>query len=230
MNRSVLIRAALVIAPLFLNGCALASGFVGGVFGVRSGYEESSHTLKAQIASDVEVREYAPRLAAEVRMEARGNRGANSGFRTLFRYITGNNRSRSEVAMTTPVEVVRPSEDVAMTVPVEVSGDAIDTSATTPGSMRFFLPASYTMATAPEPADPRVKIIEIPAQTVAAYRFSGAPDDADLEEAREYLLTVLKSSDWAPRGRTFVYYYDPPFTIPAMRRNEVLVNVVPRKR
>jgi hypothetical protein len=145
-------------AVLLLSGCSL--------FGIRSGYEQPPYTVLEQIEETVEVRDYGSRLAAEAIVEA-GNAeaGRNDAFRLLFDYISGANQSQSKVAMTAPVEVA--AEKIEMTVPVETA--AADDGRYT---MRFFLPSAYTRATAPQPTDPRVRIVEVPEMTVAVERFS----------------------------------------------------------
>ncbi len=189
------------------------------MFGIRSGYEQPPYTVVEQIEETVEVRDYGSRLAAEATVEA-GNAeaGRNDAFRLLFDYISGANQSQSEVAMTAPVEVV--SEKIAMTAPVEtaVADDGRYT-------MRFFLPSAYTRATAPQPTDPRVRIIELPEMTVAVERFSGSRDEDAIKRRKAQLLNGLKLSGWRPIGAPTSLFYDPPWTLPFLRRNEVVVPV-----
>ncbi len=123
-----------------------------GVFGIRL-YEEPHYDVVARLADHVEVRRYAPRLAAEVALPRGGDAARSQAFQLLFDYIAGANRSAQgskKVAMTVPVSV-RDIERVAMTSPVDVSEDGEVMR------MRFFLPAKYTRDTAPLPVDDRVK-------------------------------------------------------------------------
>jgi len=202
---------ASLAAVVLLSGCS--------VFGIRSGYEQPPYTVVEQIEETVEVRDYGSRLAAEATVEA-GNAeaGRNDAFRLLFDYISGTNQSQSEVAMTAPVEVV--SEKIAMTAPVEtaVADDGRYT-------MRFFLPSAYTRATAPQPTDPRVRIIELPEMTVAVERFSGSRDEDAIKRRKAQLLNGLELSGWRPIGAPTSLFYDPPWTLPFLRRNEVVVPV-----
>ncbi len=188
-----------------------------GVFGLRL-YEEPRYDVIARLDDRVEIRRYAPRLAAEVEA-AGGQAKTDEAFRLLFAYIAGANQAAeggAKIAMTVPVEVRR-SEKVAMTVPVQVSpsGETM--------RMLFYLPAELTAATAPKPADPRVRIITVPGETIATLRFSGSPDAAPARQAD--LLDSLKPSRWRSAGVPYMLSYDPPFTLPFLRRNEAAVVV-----
>ncbi len=83
----------------------------------------------------------------------------DEGFGLLFCFISGENKQKTKVKMTTPVV----SQQIEMTAPV-----LSDT-----GSMAFIMPEKYRVETTPEPLDNRVKIIEVPSRVVAALRFSG---------------------------------------------------------
>ena len=202
---------ALVVGTL-LAGCS--------VFGIRSGYEQLSYTVSDEIDDRIEICQYAARLAAETALAAGDEEGRDNAFRVLFDYITGANQGQAEIAMTAPVEVGTP-EQVAMTAPVQ-------TAATEDGEvMRFFLPASYTPATAPEPTNPRVAIVEV-RSTVAVLRFTGLWSEQAFEAREAELLDLLDDLRWRPDGSPSSLLYDPPWTFPFLRRNEIAVPVVKR--
>lgn len=183
------------------------------VVGVRNA-PEPPHAVVERLSGDVEVRRYAPRVAAETRLE---EPDANRAFRTLFDYISGANAGGEEIAMTTPV-AASAGEDIAMTAPVAVSREE-------GYAMRFFLPESYTARTAPRPTDPAVTIREVPEETVAALAFSGLGSDRAVAEQRRRLLERVAASDWRVAGPSQSWFYDPPWTLPPFRRNEVVVPV-----
>ena len=193
---------------------------VAGVFGLRLS-EEASYQTISRVGDQVEIREYAPVMVAQVALPQGDTQARNQAFRLLFDYISGANSTAAgsdKVAMTVPVSVDEP-ERIAMTVPVQTD--------TEPGAMRFFLPARYTKeAPPPRPDDARVEIIALPARTVAALRYSGSGRDAKQKE--QVLLSTLKKSAWKAAGRPYTQYYDPPFTIPFLRRNEAAVTVEKR--
>ena len=169
----------------------------------------------------IEIRQYGPRLAAETDMgPGSGVEGGQyAAFMRLAEFIFAKNRQGPEVAMTAPVAVENAAEPIAMTAPVEM----------TPGEegrvMRFFMPAEYTAQTLPRPGDDRVRIVTVPAQTLAVLRFSGHPTDEDVAKHKAELLAGLQESDWQPVGEPGFFGYDPPMTPPEQRRNEVVVEV-----
>lgn len=204
---------------------ALAAGVGLGacsVIGVRTGIEQPSYEVIGRPADGVEIRRYGARLAAETVVPGRdGSQARGEAFRILAGYIFGQNKGRAEVAMTAPVEIAAPGREVAMTAPVAVE------AATSGLAMRFFMPVAYTRANLPEPTDRRVRIVDVPGQTVAALRYTGAPSAAAAAARARALLAALAGSGWRPIAAPVNLYYDPPWTVPFLRRNEVAVAVEP---
>ena len=168
----------------------------------------------------VEIRGYEPRLAAETVVEGDQVSARSTGFRRLAAYIFGRNRSRASIAMTAPVTQAGAAEDIAMTAPVDQAPDPDGK-----WRIRFFMPAKYTRDTLPEPLDGGVRIVTVPAQTIAVLRYSGLPSAAAVRGANERLLKLLAGSDWHALGSPMAWFYDPPWTIPPLRRNEAAVAV-----
>jgi len=171
---------------------------------------------------DVEYRRYQSYLVAETLIEdVSGFKAAgNEGFRRLFRYITGANDGGESISMTAPV--ARSAKDgakIAMTAPVQRAAD--------PGGelVSFMLPSKYTMATAPQPTDPRVQVREVPERLVAVVRYRGRWSDSNYQENRKVLLASVDAAGVTPEGVVESALYDPPYTPPFMRRNEVMVEV-----
>lgn len=162
----------------------------------------------------VEVRRYEPMVIAKVD-SYRGD-----GFGLLFRYISGDNRQGSKVAMTAPVISERSDapggQRIEMTAPVYTQED----------SMAFVMPEGYTLETTPAPGDDRVSIEEVPGRTVAALRFSGRWTDAAFERRSEQLMATLAREGIETRGSVFTMLYNPPFTPPFLRRNEVAIEII----
>lgn len=203
----------LVVCCLLIAGCS--------VFGDRSGYEQPRYKVVESLGEAIEIRAYQPRVAAEARVTNQDlDDGRDAAFRLLFDYITGSNKSAAKIAMTVPVESTDTSEIIAMTTPVESARTGDDQV-----YMRFFLPAEFTPATAPTPSDDRVKIVDVPVQTVAVLRFSGLGGEDAVAEKKRALMGALSTTSWRPVSEAVVYYYDPPWTLPFFRRNEVVVAV-----
>jgi hypothetical protein len=91
--------------------------------------------------------------------------------------------------------------------------------------MRFFMPAAYTRDTLPRPTDPRVRIVEVPAGTVAVLRYTGSTSPRAAAARAADLLASLEGSGWRATGAPTNLFYDPPWTVPFLRRNEVAVPV-----
>ncbi len=201
-----------LLTSLVLSACSTV--------GIRRGYEQPPYEVVARL-DHVEVRRYQPRLVAEATVAAAPGRAAeNEAFRLLAGYIFGGNRAREEVAMTAPVAIGREPQPIAMTAPVETA------SAGERLTMRFFLPSRLTLETAPVPDDSRVQLRVVPGETLAVLRFSGTGDASGARRAE--LLRALDGSPWRPTGAPVAFFYDPPWTIPFLRRNEVAVPVASR--
>jgi hypothetical protein len=205
------------------------------VFGIRSVYEQPRYEVVERIGP-VEVRRYAPRLAAETTVApASEDEGRNEAFRILAGYIFGGNHEKADIAMTSPV-AAGAGRDIAMTAPVETraGGRAQEMEMTAPDAaagtadgvtMRFFLPGKITRDNAPVPNDPRVRIVAVPEETIAALTFSGRGTKAALDAKTRELRGALAGSSWRAAEEPYALFYDPPFTIPFLRRNEVAVRV-----
>ncbi|MEO1093164.1 MAG: heme-binding protein [Pseudomonadota bacterium] len=198
------------VAAVLLAGCS--------VVGVRSGTEQPRFDVVQRLGDDVEIRRYGGLVAAETVVPP-GPDARNAAFRRLAGYIFGDNQGDRRIVMTTPVETSDAGSRIAMTAPVGVD-DAPDGL-----RMRFFLPSNLSAATAPVPNDPDVQIVELPPTVLAVLRFTGATGDAAVAAAGQRLLGVLASSPWMPTGELSAFFYDPPWTLPPLRRNEVVVPV-----
>jgi hypothetical protein len=199
----------------------VVSGLIGGeVMAQAVEVEQPSFDVIGAVGA-IEIRHYGPRLVAEADM------GPGSGieaepeatFMTLAAFIFGQNRQGPVVAMTAPVSVQKVTAPIAMTAPVAME------SGERGRVMRFFMPAEYTLETLPRPGDNRVRIVTVPAQTLAVLRFSGRADDEQVATRKAELLAGLRGSNWELVGEPGFFGYDPPMTPPEQRRNEVFVEV-----
>lgn len=194
---------------------------VAGVFGLRSGVEQPPYRVVEKLGAAVEVRRYRPRVAAETVANDRDLKTARrTAFERLYAYISGANR-RGPAAVAEN-QTAGP-EAIAMTAPVETAFAAQGAL-----TMRFLLPSGWTLKSAPPPADGRVRIVELPEQTIAVLRFSGNRSAQTIAFRTTDLMGALEVSVWKPVGRPFAWLYDPPWTLPPCRRNEVGVVVVRR--
>lgn len=185
--------------------------------------EEPAHTRIVEDGA-FELREYAAYLVAETRVEGNFDDAGGRAFRLLFDYISGNNRQRQELAMTAPVVQQNAAADsegvsIAMTAPVrqEQDGEA--------WRVAFVVPAGFDQQTVPEPLDARVQIREVPAARVAVWRFSGRWTQAAFTKAEASLREAIGARGLEVVGAVVTARYNAPFTLPFLRRNEVLIPV-----
>jgi SOUL heme-binding protein len=197
--------------------------FVVATFGVNAGIEEPKYTVIEKIDPQTEIRLYAPRIAAEVTVtKTNGQRTENAAFGKLAAYIFGDNTTNSKIDMTAPVERAGTdkSSKIAMTAPVDVRNDAETMT------MRFFMPSEYNLGNLPQPNDKTIKIISLPEHLVAVRHYSGFTNEENIKEQQAKLVDSLKSTTWKQNGISRSYFYNPPWTLPFLRHNEILVDVI----
>lgn len=216
-------------APIIALAAAMMTSACSTV-GVRSGTEEPAFTEVERVGA-IEIRTYGERIAAETVVSGSSEAARNRGFQRLAGYIFGGNTTRSSIAMTAPVAQAADdrapgrSQSIAMTAPVAQGATGQDG-----WTIRFFMPAEYTMASLPVPRDPAVVLTVVPAETYAVLRFSGLGSARTVAEKQVELEGGLAGSSWVSQGEPVAWFYDPPWTLPPLRRNEVAVRVVRRDR
>jgi len=169
-----------------------------------------------------ELRQYTAYVVAETRVEADFEDAGSVAFQRLFRYISGDNVAQQKIAMTAPVTKSSGAprgEKIAMTAPVAQVADG------RAFVVAFTLPSTYTLATAPKPRDPTVRIRAVPPQLIACWRYSGRWTAANYRENETLLRERIKTRGLAVRGDPVLARYNPPFTPWFLRRNEVLIPV-----
>jgi hypothetical protein len=154
-----------------------------------------------------EIRRYHEMLIAQV------DESAGSAFNQLFRYISGENKSKSKIDMTSPVIS---SEKIAMTSPVM----------STANTMSFVVPSEYNMDTVPEPSNSRVSIVKMPERYVATVRFRGFAWKNEVRKQTQALLDWLHDEQIKTIGSVFLMQYNPPFVPGFLRRNEMGIEII----
>ncbi len=180
---------------------------------------EEAEYATIQQEGDFELRAYAPQIVAEVVVNDSFSSAGNSAFRPLFRYISGDNTAKTEIAMTSPVSQVANSQEIAMTSPVgqRASGDG--------WAVSFMMPAEFTMDTIPTPDNPAVSIRQIPAHHMAAVRYSGRWSEKNYQSHLQELRDWAQAQGLEVTGEPVFARYNAPFTPWFLRRNEILLPV-----
>lgn len=212
----------------------LMAGFTAGSMAMA--VEEPRFEVTAQDGNH-EVRRYAPVIVAETLVDGDMDAASGKGFRLIADYIFGNNTlaatgaesASQKIAMTAPVtlEPVARSAKIAMTAPVTAEPVAADPSMATASQWRihFVMPGQYSMQTLPKPNNAAVSLRELPARTFAVLRYSGLNTASRVQQKTDELAAWMRSRHLEPAGAPQLARYDPPWTLPMWRRNEIQVEV-----
>ena len=161
-------------------------------------YEEANYQV-VKTNELYEIRKYSDRLAVET-----STSNQNSGFRKLFNYISGDNQNSEEIKMTTPV------------TEMERKGNM---------TMQFYLPLKFDKNNVPIPSRPDLEIVNIEGGYFAVIVYSGRSSDKNFIKHKDILENELKKDDISILGPPIKATYNGPFTLPMLRRNEVMFEV-----
>ena len=185
-----------------------------------------------QTDGSFEIRKYAPILIAETFVDGDMDEASSKGFRLIADFIFGNNQvtdsnASSKIAMTAPVTAEPVSKKIAMTAPVTVEPQSFESNmqAAKKWRIHFVMPSQFTLANIPKPKNDAVTLRDIPSKFFVVHSYSGfnslarvqAKTDEALEWANRKALKVL--------GQPQLSRYDPPWTLPMFRRNEIMLEV-----
>lgn len=215
-RRSTAFGAAALLSPIAIaSGVTALTGsrrhglVAGGIIGVaalalrwqmqRWFTREPAYTVERRIG-DLELRRYAPRVELHTRVASLDIEGAlGSGFRRLADYLFGN-----KLEMMTPV-IARPRA--------------------TTHTVAFVMPPHRTIDVLPPPADARLHLVEVPAQHLAVLRFRGSYTNETLQPQMTRLHDLVADARLHTTGEPIVAAYDPPSTLPPLRRLELWVEI-----
>ena len=174
-----------------------------------------------------ELRHYAPTLIAQTIVEGDMDAASNKGFRLIADFIFGNNlaagsEQAAKIAMTAPVTVEPQSSKIAMTAPVTIEPQS---GSTQQWRIHFVMPSQYTLATIPKPKNSAVTLHELPSKYFVVHRYSGFNTEARVQEKTNEALAWAKQQSLKVVGTPQLSRYDPPWTLPMFRRNEIMVEV-----
>jgi len=169
--------------------------------------------------NNFEIRDYAPHIIAETIIEGDFEDAGSMAFKRLFRYISGDNKSRAKISMTAPVSIEAEGEKIEMTVPVRQQ------RVQEKWSVSFMMPAKYTLEALPVPDDPEIKLRQVPARRIAAVRYSGFWSEKNYQKNKTKLESWIQKMGFIIAGNPIWARYNPPFTPWFLRRNEVLIPV-----
>lgn len=204
-------RIAVVFISIFLlGGCSM--------FGYNAGTKEPPYNTLMQ-DGDYELREYPSIVMVTAFTKGSFSESQRQSFGKLFDYISGKNISKKSIPMTAPVLMEPIAEKISMTAPVlmEDKGEG--------WAMSFVLPETYTLQTAPQPADKNLRLEERKNVKYAVIRFSGLFKEGRMSKKSKDLQSWMLKNNLKSLGPALRAGYNPPWTLPPLRRNEILIPI-----
>ena len=172
---------------------------------------------------DFEIRSYAPKIIAEVKVKGSYDDATSIGFKLLADFIFGNNTSTnnesSKIEMTAPVISSIENKKIAMTAPV------ISEKNEHAWLISFVMPSEYSLDNLPRPNNPSIKIIAKNSETYAVIIFSGLVRESSFNEKIDLLNKYIIKNNYELDGNVQIARYNPPWTLPFLRRNELLIKI-----
>ncbi len=213
-SRRVFPRSLLAFFFVLLqSGCSL--------LGIRTADEAEYTILEDQ--GHFQVREYAALVVAETIVDTSFDEAGNIAFKRLFGYISGANEAEQEIAMTSPVVAIDENsssgEKIAMTAPI------IGEQSNLGWRFAFVLPAGYLLENAPAPTNPEVNLARVPERKVAVVRYSGSWSEVSYQKNLTLLRDWIRQNQFEAASLPRVARYDPPWTLPFLRRNELMIDI-----
>jgi hypothetical protein len=188
--------------------------------GTSMAIEEPKYS-EIEKTKELELRAYNSMIIAETLVSGSKNKASNKGFKVIADYIFGNNISTAgdskKINMTAPVTLKPESEKISMTVPVSMERKGEQ------WRVHFVLPSQNTLDTVPKPNNSAVKLREIPARNYAVIRFSGLTGESKIAKKTIKLLSWLETKGITPVGKPELARYNPPWVLPFLRRNEIMI-------
>ncbi|MDX2148999.1 MAG: heme-binding protein [Planctomycetota bacterium] len=213
--------AMAIVSTMWNLGCSAV--------GIRTWEERAHRTVLDE--GRYELRVYEPALIARATSDKPFDEASDETFGKLGGFIFGKNAEGESIAMTMPVERVAlepggPADASAGTPPANAEGALVSSDRNRRRwQMAFFMPGKYTRETLPTPNTDAVQIDELEPETLAIYRYSGVQHEDDLARHEAGLREWIRAKGYEATGPARLAAYDPPWTMPFLRRNEVLIPV-----
>lgn len=183
--------------------------------------EEPEFTVLFQ-EENLEIREYEPRIIAHVKANGDFDDASSKGFKMLADFIFGNNtinNSSKKISMTAPVSASISSKKISMTAPVIAENNNNE------WSIAFVMPKEFTMETLPVPNNQNIEITALPKEKFAVVVFSGLVRESSYNKKVNLLNEFIKKKKLTPLSSIQIARYNPPWTLPFFRRNELMVKI-----
>jgi hypothetical protein len=212
MSYIISMKSIIILSSiLLLTSCSF--------FGIQN--EESPKYRIISKDGDFEIRRYTPYIIAKVKVKGNFKESSSKAFRILAGYIFGKNKGDTKIPMTSPVEIESKAIKIEMTSPV------IITQSDDNYTMSFSMPSKYSLDELPKPLDERIEFKQIKPRLIASHKYSWLSSKARNDIKAKELTTWLKENKKYRIESNYIYAgYNPPWTIPFFRRNEIHINIV----
>ena len=171
-----------------------------------------------QSEQNIEIRQYEPMIIAEVEVDGKREDAIGDGFRLLADYIFGNNTVQQVISMTAPVQQ-KENQKIAMTAPVQQQSTGKS------WRMSFVMPSKYSMDSLPVPNNNRVRLKEILTKKFVVIEFSGTNSNENVTEHENQLMNYIEANQIKINDSPKYAFYNPPWSLPFLRRNEVMIEI-----
>ena len=171
-----------------------------------------------QSEQNIEIKQYEPMIIAEVEVDGKCEDAIGEGFRLLADYIFGNNTVQQVISMTAPVQQ-KENQKIAMTAPVQQQ------SMGKSWRMSFVMPSKYKLDSLPVPNNNRVRLKEILTKKFVVIEFSGTNSNENVTEHEDQLMSYIEANQIKIIGSPKYAFYNAPWTLPFLRRNEVMIEI-----
>lgn len=199
-----------VTTILLLSVLAVGAAMIGPIM---SNVEVPAYKILKK-EQNIEIRQYPPLIIAEVKTAGSRQASISDGFRILADFIFGNNEGEKQLSMNGPI-TQQEGIKIAMTAPVQQEKTDAE------WAISFIMPSKFSIDTIPNPINDRIKIIQIPSKRYAVVTFSGRSTEENLTTHTNELEKYIYGSNYSKAGNAKYAFYNPPWTLPFLRRNEI---------
>jgi hypothetical protein len=171
-----------------------------------SNVENPEYTI-IESHDQIEIRDYDKFIVAQVLVKEDFKTARRIGFKFLAHYIFGDNIEHLKIAMTAPV--MQQKQENAWNI-------------------IFMMPSIYSFDALPKPFNNKIKLLEIPHKIFVVIRFSGLASDSNIARNLAKLKDFISEQNLKPLSNEIYAFYSPPWTLPFMRRSEIMVEIEPQ--
>jgi effector-binding domain-containing protein len=184
------------VVLIIILGCILVGPIMSNV------EKPKYHVISSQ--ENIEIRKYNPMIIALVEVQGERKEAIKGGFKILADYIFGNNKSKEDIPMTAPVRQQKFQEN---------------------WQISFIMPSEYNMETLPQPNNKNISLKELPSKKYIVINFSGMISDQNIALHEEKLKKYTLENEMHILSSPIYAFYNPPWTLPFMRRNEIMIEI-----